>query len=146
METLENLVQKMESQMDRADSKLDLLTMRLDQFESRVLLPDQTEGNPSIEEKRVAIKENKVEGEDSEKPGDYDEDDDDDGLDPKLVTELLVEVKRVRKEYDQLLQDVHQVQELQHEVTKSLRKQMKQVQNHFDRLRERVIGSSGPNK
>lgn len=86
-----------------------------------------------------------MEGEDSENTGNYDEDDDD-GLDPKLVTELLVEVKRVRKEYDQLLQDVHQVQELQHEVTKSLRKQMKQVQNHFDRLRERVIGSGGPNK
>lgn len=103
------------------------------------------QGNPSLQENRVAIKEINVEGEDSEKPRNYEEDDDD-GLDPKLVTELLVEVKRVRKEYDQLLQDVHQVQELQHEVTKSLRKQMKQVQNHFDRLRERVIGSSGPNK
>lgn len=68
---------------------------------------------------------------------------DDDGLDPKFLTELLGEVRRVKGEYDQLLMDVHQVQELQQEVTRSLRKQMKQVQNHFDRLRDRVIGSTG---
>lgn len=78
-----------------------------------------------------------------ENPESADDDDDDDGLDPKLVTELLVEVKRVKKDYDQLLQDLHQVQELQQEVTRSLRKQMKQVQSHFDRLRERVIASNG---
>lgn len=131
--------------MDRADSKLDVLATQLDHFESRVLLPHPPEGSPSLQVNGAAIKDKQVEGEDAEKPGVY-EDDDDDGLDPKLVTELLVEVKRVRKEYDQLLQDVHQVQELQHEVTKSLRKQMKQVQNHFDRLRERVIGSGAANK
>lgn len=54
-----------------------------------------------------------------------------------------MDVRHVRKEYDQLLQNVHQVQELQQEVTRSLRKEMKQVQSHFDRLRERVIGSNG---
>lgn len=87
---------------------------------------------------------NSEEIKESEEPGEV-ELDDNNGLDPKCLSDILVEVHRVKKEYDQVLQDVHQVQELQQEVTRSLRKQMKQVQNHFDRLRDRVIGSAGSN-
>ncbi|KAK3919027.1 Anamorsin-like protein [Frankliniella fusca] len=140
MESLEDLVHQMETQMDRADSKLDLLTVRLNQFEAKVIHPSGDADNLSYQESsqniNTEVQEIKENGE---------EEPDDSGLDPKFLTEILSEVHRVKKEYKQVLQDVHQVQELQQEVTRSLRKQMKQVQNHFDRLRDRVIGSSGSN-
>ncbi|KAE8741622.1 hypothetical protein FOCC_FOCC012825 [Frankliniella occidentalis] len=141
MESLEDLVHKMESQMERADSKLDILTMRLDQFEAKVL-PKEVDDN--ILNQGCFKDTNSEEIKESEEPGE-EELDDNNGLDPKCLSDILVEVHRVKKEYDQVLQDVHQVQELQQEVTRSLRKQMKQVQNHFDRLRDRVIGSAGSN-
>lgn len=148
MENLGQLVEKMESQIENADSKLDLLSSRLDQFESRVLMPEAREGISSgcVTSKVIigdSTEGNRLNGEDTTSVKAKIDDEDDDGIDPKLLTELLTEVRHVKQEYDHLVQNVHQVQELQQEVTRSLRKEMKQVQSHFDRLRERVIGSGG---
>ena len=56
------------------------------------------------------------------------------------VLRLLRSVTQVKEEYQVLRQDIQEVQQLQKQLTESLRAQLVQVHGHFNILRNRIIG------
>ncbi|XP_015593002.1 uncharacterized protein LOC107266737 [Cephus cinctus] len=59
------------------------------------------------------------------------------------VLRLLRSVTQVKEEYQTLRQDILEVQQLQKQLSESLRAQLLQVQGHFNILRNKIVG---PNK
>lgn len=53
---------------------------------------------------------------------------------------LLRSVTQVKEEYEVLRQDIQEVQQLQKQLTDSLKAQLSQVHGHFNVLRNRIIG------
>lgn len=53
---------------------------------------------------------------------------------------LLRSVTQVKEEYEVLRQDIQEVQQLQKQLTDSLKAQLTQVHGHFNVLRNRIIG------
>ncbi|XP_012284964.1 uncharacterized protein LOC105702171 [Orussus abietinus] len=60
------------------------------------------------------------------------------------VLKLLHSVTQVKKEYQMLQQDISEVQQLQKQLSDSLRAQLSQVQGHFNILREKITGQKSP--
>ncbi|XP_014219898.1 uncharacterized protein LOC106647849 [Copidosoma floridanum] len=56
------------------------------------------------------------------------------------VLRLLRSVTQVKEEYQVLRQDIQEVQQLQKQLTDSLRAQLMQVHGHFNVLRNRIVG------
>lgn len=56
------------------------------------------------------------------------------------VLRLLRSVTQVKEEYEVLRQDIQEVQQLQKQLTDSLKSQLIQVHGHFNVLRNRIIG------
>lgn len=55
------------------------------------------------------------------------------------VLRLLRTVTQVKEEYEVLRQDIHEVQQLQKQLTDSLKAQLSQVHGHFNVLRNRIV-------
>ncbi|XP_058789223.1 uncharacterized protein LOC131663126 [Phymastichus coffea] len=59
---------------------------------------------------------------------------------PVSVLRLLRSVTQVKEEYEVLRQDIHEVQQLQKQLTDSLKAQLLQVHGHFNILRNKIVG------
>lgn len=55
------------------------------------------------------------------------------------VLRLVRSVHQVKEEYQTLRQEILEVQQLQKQLTNSLKAQVSQVQGHFNILREKII-------
>jgi hypothetical protein len=58
------------------------------------------------------------------------------------VLKLLRSVNQVREEYENLRREISEVQQLQKQLTDTLRLQLRQVQGRFGTLRDKIIGGS----
>ncbi|XP_034948723.1 uncharacterized protein [Chelonus insularis] len=56
------------------------------------------------------------------------------------VLRLIKSVAQVKEEYQTLRQEIHEVQQLQKQLTDSLKAQVTQVQGHFHLLRDKILG------
>ncbi|XP_011296919.1 uncharacterized protein [Fopius arisanus] len=56
------------------------------------------------------------------------------------VLTLIRSVAQVKDEYQSLRQEILEVQQLQKQLTDSLKAQVSQVQGHFNVLRDRIVG------
>jgi hypothetical protein len=61
------------------------------------------------------------------------------------VLKLLRSVNQVREEYENLRREISEVQQLQKQLSDSLRLQLRQVQGTFGTLRDKIIGGSHQN-
>jgi hypothetical protein len=61
------------------------------------------------------------------------------------VLKLLRSVNQVREEYENLRREISEVQQLQKQLSDSLRLQLRQVQGTFGTLRDRIIRGSHQN-
>jgi hypothetical protein len=58
---------------------------------------------------------------------------------------LLQSVEQVREEYENLRQEISEVQQLQKQLSDTLHLQLRQVQGTFGALRDKMIGGSHQN-
>ncbi|KAK0080468.1 hypothetical protein PV325_013899 [Microctonus aethiopoides] len=56
------------------------------------------------------------------------------------VLKLIKSVAQVKEEYQTLRQEILEVQQLQKQLTDSLKAQVTQVQGHFNILRDKIVG------
>lgn len=59
---------------------------------------------------------------------------------------LLKSVTQVKEEYQSLRQDIHEVQQLQKQLSQSLRMQLKQVHSRYNLLRSKIVEKTKPNQ
>ncbi|XP_046980381.1 uncharacterized protein LOC124545484 [Schistocerca americana] len=67
-----------------------------------------------------------------------------DGTEVSVIS-LLRGVNQVKEEYENLRREISEVQQLQKQLSDSLRLQLRQVQGRFGSLRERIIKSQQNN-
>jgi len=60
------------------------------------------------------------------------------------VLRLLHSVHQVTKDYQNLRQEILEVQQLQKQLSDSLRAQLTQVHGHFNLLRNKIVGQTKP--
>ncbi|XP_011166942.1 uncharacterized protein LOC105200863 [Solenopsis invicta] len=60
------------------------------------------------------------------------------------VLRLLHSVHQVTKDYQNLRQEILEVQQLQKQLSDSLRAQLMQVHGHFNLLRNKIVGHKSP--